>query len=123
MEFTIGVDAEFLRVKVAGREADKPPSHLCAAILDECGKQGRTRILIELDQKTPLSTTSQYALISRLPELGFTPRHRIALVHKTPAMQAANEFIDVVAGNRGLQVRNFKGVEEAQRWLREELAE
>lgn len=119
MEFTIGDDKEFLRVKVAGRENDKPPSHLCAVIFSESSKRGRTRILIELDQKTALSTNSQYTLISRLPQIGFTPQHKIALVHKAPALQKANGFIDVVAENRGLRVRNFRGVEDAEAWLRE----
>ncbi|MDQ5847557.1 MAG: hypothetical protein M3544_01160 [Pseudomonadota bacterium] len=123
MEFTIDADEEFLRVKVSGRESDKPPSHLCAAIFSESSRLGRTRILIELDQKTPLSPTSQYDLISRLPQIGFTPQHKIALVHKAAALQQANQFIDVVAENRGLRVRNFPGVDDAESWLREGPAE
>jgi hypothetical protein len=119
VEFTIQADGEFLRVRVSGRETNTPPSHLCAAILRESDKLERKRILIELDQKTALSPSSQYALISRLPEIGFTHSHRIAMVHRTDAMQKANEFIDTVAGNRGLQVRNFPSVETAAVWLRQ----
>jgi hypothetical protein len=119
MQYTIGVEDEFLRVQVSGRSEDRPPSEVCAAILNESKKQGRKRILIELDQKAPLSSTSQYELVKRLPELGFTTEHRIALVHRRPEMQKANDFLNVLAGNRGVGLRNFPGVEQAKAWLRE----
>ena len=119
MQYTIEADEEFLRVKVSGRDTDQPPSEVCAAVLKESEKRGRQRILIELDQKFPLSAGNQYQLVTRLPEIGFTPKHRIALVHRRPDMQSANQFINVVAENRGLQVRNFPSTENAMAWLRQ----
>lgn len=120
MEYTISADDEFLRVSVSGRGTDRPPSDVCAAVLAESRKRGRDRILIELDQKFPLSPGNQFALVTRLPELGFTPQQRIALVHRTPQMQDANQFINLVARNHGVMVRNFAGVEPAKAWLRGE---
>jgi len=122
MQYTIDADDEFLRVKLWGRDQDRPPSEVCAAVLSESNKLGRNRILIELDQKSPLSATNQFQLVTRLPELGFTPRHRIALVHSTPEMHEANQFINLIAENRGIPVRNFRGLETAKDWLREEAA-
>ena len=120
MEYTITADDEFLRVSVSGRETDRPPSDVCAAVLAESRKRGRDRILIELDQKFPLSPGNQFALVTRLPELGFTPQQRIALVHRTAQMQEANQFINLVARNHGVMVRNFAGLELAMAWLRGE---
>ena len=120
MEYTITADAEFLRVSVSGRDSDQPPSEVCAAVLAESRKLGRNRILIELDQRFPLSPTSQFALVTRLPDLGFTPDEKIALVHRTPEMQDANQFINLVARNHGVMVRNFPGLEPAKAWLRGE---
>jgi hypothetical protein len=93
---------------------------MCAAVLVESRKQGRDRILIELDQKFPLSPGNQFALVTRLPEIGFTLQQRIALVHRTPEMQDANQFINLVARNHGVQVRNFAGLDLAKAWLRGE---
>jgi hypothetical protein len=87
-------------------------------VLRESTSSGRARILIELDQKFPLSPSSQYQLIENLPKLGFTPRHSIALVHRTPVAQMANQFIDLIAANRDLMVRNFPDVDVAKGWLR-----
>ena len=118
MEYTIGADADFLRVTASGRDTDTPPSAFCAAVLSQSIKLGRMRILIELDQKFPLSLRSQTELIENLPKLGFTPEHSIALVHRTPVGQMANRFIDVIAAERNLMVRTFPDVESATAWLR-----
>ena len=118
MEYHIDADEEFLRVTISGRETDQTPSEVCAAVLAESRKRGRNRILIELDQKFPLSPGNQFALVTKLPELGFTAAERIALVHRTPEMQDANQFINLVASNHGVMVRNFFGLEPAKEWLR-----
>ena len=76
------------------------------------------RILIELDQKFPLSLASQQQLIDALPKIGFTAQHSIALVHRTPVAQMANQYIDMIAERRSLAVRNFRDVEHAKNWLR-----
>jgi hypothetical protein len=118
LKVEIGVDEEFLRVTLSGRDTDEPPSHVCAAVLAESRKHNRKRILIELDQKFPLSPTSQYHLVTNLPKIGFTAEERIALVHKTPYAQNANHFINLLARNHRVMVRNFTGLEPAKDWLR-----
>ena len=118
MKYEIQADEEFLRVTVSGRESDEPPSQVCKAVLAASQQLRRPRILIELDQKTPLSPVSQYQLVARLPDLGFSGDHRIALVHRREEMQRANQFIDTVGANRGVQIRNFPSAEAAKDWLR-----
>jgi hypothetical protein len=119
MQCTIDADEEFLRVRLSGRASDQPPSAVCARVYEESEKRGRPRILIELDQKVPLSPTSQYQLVTRLPQIGFGARHRIALVHGTPEMREANQFINLLASNHGVNVRNFPALAAAETWLRE----
>jgi hypothetical protein len=119
MKYAISADAEFLHVTVSGREDDEPPSEVCEFVFRESRRLGCNRILIQLDQKTALSPTSQLMLVNRLPQIGFTPADRIALVHRTAAIQQANQFINHAAANHGVMVRNFPGVEDAKAWLRE----
>jgi len=118
VQYTIGADEEFLRVSVSGRDTDIPPSAVCAQVLIESARLERPRILIELDQKFPLSLASQQQLIDQLPMIGFTPEYSIALVHRTPVAQMANQYIDMLAERRDLAVRNFRDVEQAKEWLR-----
>ena len=118
VDYAIAADEEFLRVRIWGRESDEPPSHVCAEVFKASRQLGRSRILIELDQKRALSPTSQAMLVSRLPQIGFTCDDRIALVHGTEATRRENDFINVLAFNRGMMVRNFRSVEDAKSWLR-----
>jgi hypothetical protein len=118
LQYHIEADEEFLRVTMSGRDTDQPPSHVCAAVLAESRKRNRKRILIELDQKFPLSPTSQFQLVTNLRTIGFTDEERIALVHRTQEAQNANHFINLLARNHGVMVRNFGGVEPAMDWLR-----
>jgi len=120
VEYTIDADEEFLRVNVSGRDTDRPPSEVCGAVLAESRKRRRDRILIELDQKFPLSPTSQFKLVTSLPQLGFTSEQRIALVHRSAEMQEANQFINLLARNHGVMVRNFRDMAHAKAWLRGE---
>jgi len=117
MSFTIRYDGDLLRAHLWGRETDNPPSHICRLILKECRRHGLKRILIELNQERPLSDASQYLLVERLPALGLTHEDRIALVHHTPGLYEANAMIDLVAKNRGINVRNFRDVRSATEWL------
>jgi hypothetical protein len=120
MQYTIEADDEFLRVTLSGRDTDRPPSEVCAQVLVESRRRNRKRILIELDQKMPLSPTSQHQLVTNLPKLGFTAQERIALVHRKAEHQSANHFISLVAKNHGVMVRNFSAVDAAKDWLRSE---
>jgi hypothetical protein len=43
-------------------------------------------------------------------------------VHRTAEARKSNDFINLVAFNRGVNVRNFPSVEDAHAWLREEAA-
>ena len=117
MQFTIEPKADLLHAKVWGRDTTQPPFHICEAIMTEARRLGLVRILVELNQKVPLTGTGQFMLVERLPSLGFTPQHRIALVHHTHGFFEANDMIDIVAENRGLNVRNFRDVTAALAWL------
>ena len=118
MEYTVSVEEKLVRVRAWGRETrDLPPSNICQGILDTAREHGLTRILLELTHKVALSGVAQFQIVDRLPTLGLTPLHRIAIVHHTPGLREQSDMIDMAAGNRGLNVRNFPDVESALAWL------
>ena len=117
MQFTIEPKADLLHAKVWGRDTNKPPFEVCEAIMTEANRLGLKRILVELNQKVPLTGTGQFMLVERLPALGLTPQHRLALVHHTPGLYEANDMIDIVAENRGMNVKTFRDLSAALAWL------
>jgi hypothetical protein len=117
MQYTIEASGDLLHARVWGRDRDEPPFHVCKAILTEALRLGLSRVLVELTQKVPLSAISQFQIVERLPGLGITARCRVALVHHTPGLYEASDMIDLAAGNRGLNVKNFRDLESALAWL------
>src|SRR5262249_47474612 len=118
MEYTLTPEASILRVRAWGRETrELPPASICQSILDAAKQHGLTRILIELTHKVALSAVAQFQIVDRLPSLGLTPLHRIALVHHTPGLREASDMIDIASANRGLNVRNFPDIDSALAWL------
>jgi hypothetical protein len=117
MKHTIHPEGDLLRVRMWGRKEDVPPSSVCKAALEEARKHGLKRILVELTQERALSRLSQYLLVEKLQQLGCTHEHRIALVHYTPGLYKESDMIDLVAENRGLNVRSFQDAPSALQWL------
>ena len=93
------------------------PAQVCTAIIGEALRLGVKRILVELTQKVALSGTSQFQMVERMPTLGVTPHHRIALVHHTPGLYEKTDLLETAAGNRGLNIRNFRETDAALAWL------
>jgi hypothetical protein len=117
MEYTMSAENDLLRVRACGRETPQMPPQACSAIAGEVQRSGLTRILVELTQKIALSSTSQFQIVDRMPALGITPFHRIALVHYTPGLYEASDLLEVAAGNRGLNLKNFRALDAALAWL------
>jgi hypothetical protein len=117
MEYTLSAKDGMLHVSAWGRETPQMPPHVCGEIMGEAKRLGVTRILVELKQKVALSGVSQFQMVSKMPSMGVTPQHRIALVHHTPGLYEANDMIDIVASNRGLNIKNFRDLDSALAWL------
>jgi hypothetical protein len=117
MEYTMHEENTMLRVRAWGRDTPRMPAPACAAIVGEILRLGLKRVLVELEQKVALSGTSQYEMIDRMPALGITPQHRIALVHYTPGLYEASDLLETAAVNRGLNIKNFRDLGAALAWL------
>jgi hypothetical protein len=117
MEYSVTAEDGLIRARAWGRDTDEPPSHVCQAVLAESNRLGVKRILVELTQKVALSAANQFHLVVNLASLGMTPQHRIALVHHTPGFYEANDMVDLVAANRGMNVKSFTDVDAALAWL------
>jgi len=117
MEYTMSAQDERLHVRAWGRDTPQMPQEACHAILGEAKRLGLVRILVELTQKIALSGIAQFQMADRMTALGVTPHHRIALVHHTPGLFEATDLLELAAGNRGLNVKNFRSLEPALAWL------
>jgi len=117
MEYTISAADGLLRVRAWARETPQFPLQACTEIIGEMLRAGLTRVLVELQQKVALNSVSQFEMADRMRSLGVGPEHRIALVHLTPGLYEASDMLELAAGNRGLNVKNFRDLPAALAWL------
>lgn len=85
-------------------------------IADECRRTKCRKVLIVEDLKESVSTTETYQIASEIPHMGFFGI-KVAFVDQYIEQHAVNEFGGLVSTNRGLNVKLFNSIEEAEKWL------
>ncbi len=85
-------------------------------IADECRRTKKSKVLIVEDIKESVSTTETYQIASEISSMGFAGI-KIAFIDQHIEQQELNEFGELVSTNRGLNVKLFNKVEEAEKWL------
>ena len=82
-----------------------------------CKENGYTRVLLEEDHGTQLSLEEISEISVAMSEMGFDGI-RMAFVDRKQEDLAGNLFGEVSATNRGVDIKVFPSVAEAERWLR-----
>jgi len=80
------------------------------------GKPGR-RALLVLRTAGCLDLPDTLEAVSALPQLGFAPDYRIALLTTDESMRPTGEFAENVAVNRGIPLHTFSDRGAALGWL------
>jgi hypothetical protein len=84
----------------------------------ECERNGIRKLLVEENLSEGLTAAETFTLCTELPKLATAPV-RVAFVDRCADHDNLNQFGEMVASNRGLRVRVFPNIEEAERWLAE----
>ena len=117
IQFTLKEDGDILFVQYTGSfdpEDDEKTDRELAKI---CSEKGIKKLLIDLTRLEGLPNLFEsYQSGASLEERGFKRQTKIAFVDR-PEFKSANEFYELVAKNRGFQIKHFYAVEDALEWL------
>jgi SpoIIAA-like len=113
--------SEFLQTTIEGTIAFESSEQILRQIADACRQHDQHHVLVDATNvpERSLSVIELYQLGSRLQQYGFGSSHRIALVCNPESTERA-KFFELVAVNRGANVRVFDRLEDAWGWLSEE---
>ena len=121
--FNIEARSDHLYAELYGRETAEDMRSFLTAVKAQCSAHKRPLILVYIRESRPVFKAEDYGLSGELrgyaSEL-VTPACRIALVGDSSEHHHAHEYIELVARQQRLNVRAFRGEEEALRWLREQ---
>ena len=121
MPFTLTIldKPGYLHFKVAGENTEENVRDYLRQIHDTCVARNCTMLLVEENLNGPnLSTLQMFQLAAEGSARSRSILRRVAYVDTNPEHAAADtQFVETVAVNRGMNVRAFATVPEAEAWL------
>ena len=116
MGYRIALDRGVLRAELFGRESVEETKAFFDAVLRASRESRCPRILISVCSSTPVFQLERHGLIEYFRELADTSR-RIALLGDSRDLRLSHEYVEVIAGQHGLNVRSFPDEAAAHRWF------
>lgn len=105
-------------MEVRNRETVEETRELIEAMFVEREKHGVLGILIVVSDSRPIFKVDGYGLNEVLERIKAVPGLRIAGVTDDPGLRASQEYVSLLAEQRGAPMRRFATEEEALAWLR-----
>ena len=116
MKYSIERRVGHLHATVYNRDTAEQMHEFLVAVHAACRRYGLPRILLAVRRSRAMFKPEDYGLGGYANEL-VTPACQIALVGDTEEVNSANEYIELVARQRGMNVRAFRDEHAARRWL------
>jgi hypothetical protein len=116
MRFSIEPREGYLHAALFGRDTAEEMREFLLAVHAACREHDSPKILISLRQSRAMFKPEDYGLSGYANQL-VTPACQIALLGDTDEVNSANEYIELVARQQGVNVRAFRDERAAQRWL------
>lgn len=108
---------EYLYVYVEGQEDSYEISRAYwQEIAGECKDKKYKRALVVEDIVESGTIAEAYQLCSEFPQMGYIGI-KVAFVDRYSEQSEENQFGELVAVNRGINVKTFNDVEDAEKWL------
>ena len=122
MRYSLEPRDGYLHATVFNRDTAEQMREFAFAAKASCVKLGLSKVLLTVRRSRAMFKPEDYGLSPHeggyLIEL-VTPACQIALVGDTEEVRSANEYIELVARQHGLNVRAFRDEHAAKRWLGE----
>jgi hypothetical protein len=118
MGYRITLDRGVLRAELFARETVDETRVFFRALLRASSATPCPRVLVSVRSSKAIFQLERHGLIEHFRELAATSR-RIALVGDTRKLRLSNEYIELIAGQHGLNVRSFPDEMAAYQWFDE----
>jgi hypothetical protein len=118
MRYSIEPRDGYLHATVFNRDTGAEMREFLFAVHQASRTYALPKILLAVRRSRAMFKPEDYGLNSYAKEL-LTPACQIALVGDTAEVNSANEYIELVARQQGVNMRAFRDEDAAQRWLAE----
>jgi hypothetical protein len=116
MGYRITLDRGVLRAELFGRETVEQTKAFFQAVVSASRETRCPCVLITVRSSKPIFQLERHGLIEYFRELAGTSR-RIALLGDTRDLRLSHEYVELIAGQHGWNVRSFLDEAAAHRWF------
>ena len=117
VQYTFKRLAGHLRAELFGRQTLEETLEFVAALIAEAKKAAATRILVWVRNSRPLFKVEKHNVSERFRQLAAYRQVRVALLADCDEVRASHQYIEVLAGQQGANVRAFREEARALDWL------
>jgi hypothetical protein len=114
---------DHLRADLFGRRTVEETQQFAAALLAEARARSATRVLIWVRNSHPIFKVESFKLSEQFKQLAAQKGVRVALLADSDEVRASHQYIEVLAGQQGANVRAFRDEPRALAWLRDQSQE
>jgi len=118
--YKITAEPGYLRAELFERETVEETRAFLDAVIRDNAIHRRSRVLILVRASKSIFQVVAHGLMECFEELSATVPGQIALVGDTRDLRLSHEYIEVIARQRGLNVRSFRDEPAALAWLNEQ---
>ena len=115
--YKITAEPGYLRAELFERETVEETRAFLDAVVRDNAIHRRTRVLILVRASKSIFQVVAHGLMECFEQLSATAPGQIALVGDTRDLRLSHEYIEVIARQRGLNVRSFPDEATALAWL------
>ena len=117
MQITFEARPGYLRVIVRRRESVEEVGAAISAVVEQARKHALRKLLIISEESTPIFRVQQFDLSGWLDRFLEDRVEKLALVSDTAEVFASHQYIELLAGQRGVPIRAFREEKPALEWL------
>ena len=118
MHFNFKLAQGILRAELFGRQTVEETHEFVAALVAEARRAATTRVLIWVRNSRPIFKLERYKLSEQFKQLAASKDVRVALLADSDEVRASHQYIEVLAGQQGANLRAFRDEPRALDWLR-----
>jgi hypothetical protein len=123
VQYKIEPCAGYLKAEMVERETAEETSEFVKAILSALQSHRIFKVLISIRSSRPVFKVDEWNLSGALEKVMGLPGLKVAFIADTKEISMSQEYIALLAQQRGLAFRAFSAENAAVAWLREENAQ
>lgn len=120
MKYKIELCAGYIKAEMVERDTAEETSEFVTAILGALRSHGVFRVLISIRSSRPVFKVEEWNLSGALDQVMGAPGLKVAFIADTKEIGMSQEYIALLAQQRGLAFRAFGAEKTAVAWLLED---